>query len=52
MRRFTVILRWLVIGSLVLIINAVTIVLLHEENTYSSESAQSGLPENVLKLIE
>ncbi|MGD8588243.1 MAG: hypothetical protein PVG22_05370 [Chromatiales bacterium] len=45
------ILRWLAIGSLVLIINAVAIVLLHEENPYN-ESVQSGLPQNVLNLIE
>jgi hypothetical protein len=46
-----VILRWLAIGSLLLIINAVTIVFLNEENRYT-ESSHSGLPKNVLNLIE
>lgn len=45
------ILRWLAIGSLFLILNAVVIMIWHEDNTHS-ESAQTGLPENVLKLIE
>jgi hypothetical protein len=46
-----VILRWLAIGSLLLIINAMAIVFLNEENRYT-ESSQSGLPKNVLNLIE
>ena len=45
------ILRWLAIGSLVLLINAVAIMLLNGENRYD-DPAQSGLPKNVLKLID
>jgi hypothetical protein len=46
-----VILRWLAIGSLFLIVNAVAIVMLNDENRYH-ESDHSGLPKHVLKLID
>ena len=45
------ILRWLAIGGLFLIINAAAIVFLHDDDAHQ-ESTQSGLPKDVLKLIE
>lgn len=49
-RRFPVILRWLAIGSLFLVINAITIILLDDDGRYK-DSPQAGLPEDVLQLI-
>jgi hypothetical protein len=45
-----VILRWLAIGSLFLVINAIAIIWLADDNRMVN-STQTGLPQDVLNLI-